>query len=106
MQLARNNLAQPVKGWYRELTHPALPFIGYANQGINERHLHRELCEVYLVARGNSTIIVNDKPITLDAGDVIVVEPGEVHTFVESTPDYFHFVLQCPPVKGDKVLVS
>ena len=83
-----------------------LPFIGYANQGINERHLHRELYEVYLVARGSSTIVVNDSSITLHTGDVIVVEPGEVHTFIVNTPDYFHFVLHCPPVRGDKVLVS
>ena len=106
MQLARNDQTQPAKGWYRELTHPALPFIGYANQGINERHLHRELYEVFLVARGSSTIVVNDSSITLHTGDVIVVEPGEVHTFIENTPDYFHFVLHCPPVRGDKVLVS
>jgi hypothetical protein len=37
---------------------------------------------------------------------VIVVEPGEVHTFAESTPDYFHFVLHCPPVRGDKIVVA
>ena len=82
-----------------------MPAIGFANQGINEPHCHRQLCEVYLVARGSSTIIVDDTPITLHAGDVIVVEPGEVHTFVENTPDYFHFVLHCPPIGGDKVAV-
>ena len=87
MRLARNDGKQPAKGWYSELTHPALPFIGFANQGINERHLHRELREVYLVARGSSTIVVNDNPIALHAGDVIVVEPGEVHTFIASSLD-------------------
>ena len=105
MMLARNNETRPAKGWYTELAHPALPFIGYANRGINERHLHRELHEVYLVARGNSTIVVNDNPIALHAGDVIVIEPGEVHTFIASSLDYYHFVLHCPPVKGDKVVV-
>jgi mannose-6-phosphate isomerase-like protein (cupin superfamily) len=93
MLLARNDQARPAKGWYTELTHPALPFIGFANRGVNEQHWHRELCEVYLVARGSSTIVVNDQPIRLYAGDVIVVEPEEIHTFTESTPDYFHFVL-------------
>jgi hypothetical protein len=34
-----------------------------------------------------------------------VVEPGEVHTFVDNTPDYFHFVLHCPMIRGDKVAV-
>ena len=106
MMLARNDEKQPAKGWYTELTQPALPFIGYANQGVNERHLHRELREVYLVARGSSTIVVNNASIILQAGDVVVIEPGEVHTFVENSPDYFHFVLHCPPVRGDKVIVS
>jgi hypothetical protein len=42
MMLARNNETRPAKGWYTELAHPALLFIGYANRGINERHVHRE----------------------------------------------------------------
>lgn len=33
------------------------------------------------------------------------IEPGEVHTFIESTEDYFHFVLHCPPIQGDKVVI-
>jgi len=105
MKLARNDPARPPKGWYIGLTQPGLPFIGFANQGINERHVHRELNEVYLVARGSSTMVVDHQTITLQAGDVVVVEPGEVHTFVENTPDYFHFVLHCPPTRGDKMIV-
>jgi quercetin dioxygenase-like cupin family protein len=105
MILARKDAARPAKGWYRELFHPALPFIGFANQGINDQHYHRQLYEVYLVARGSSTIAVDEIAITLHTGDVIVIEPGEVHTFVKSTPDYCHFVLHCPPVSGDKVIV-
>jgi len=106
MLIARNDASQPAKGWYSQLARPALPAIGFANQGINELHYHCQLYEVYLVVRGSSTIVVNDTPIALHAGDVIVVEPGEVHTFVESSPDYFHFVLHCPPLTGDKVIVE
>jgi quercetin dioxygenase-like cupin family protein len=106
MILARNDETQPAKGWYSALLHPSLPAIGFANRGVNERHYHCQLYEVYLVVRGSSTIVVNDAPIALHAGDVIVVEPGETHTFVESTPDYFHFVLHCPPIQGDKVVVE
>lgn len=105
MIVARNDAARPAKGWYPELVHPALPSIGFANQGINERHYHRQLYEVYLVARGSSTIAVDEIAIALHAGDVIVIEPGEVHSFVKSTPDYFHFVLHCPSIRGDKVIV-
>ena len=50
MIIARNDESKPAKGWCFELTHPALPFIGFANQGINERHYHHELYEVYLLS--------------------------------------------------------
>ncbi|MGI8588793.1 MAG: cupin domain-containing protein [Chloroflexia bacterium] len=106
MIIARNDESRPAKGWYTELFHPALPAIGFANEGVNERHYHRELYEVYLVVRGSSTMVLNDNPITLSAGDVLVVEPGEVHTFAGNTPDYFHFVLHCPRIAGDKVAVE
>ena len=106
MIIARNDESKPAKGWYSALFHSSLPAIGFANQGIDERHCHHELYEVYLVARGSSTIMVNGTSISLSAGDVIVVEPGEVHTFVENTPDYFHFVLHCPPIRGDKVVID
>ena len=105
MIIDRNDETRPAKGWYFKLAHPALPYIGFANQGVSEKHYHCELCEVYLVATGSSIIVVDDVQITLSAGDVMVIEPGEVHSFVSSTPDYFHFVLHCPPVEGDKVLV-
>lgn len=105
MLLARNDEATPDKGWYDNLFRPELPAIGFANAGINEPHFHRELREVYLVARGSSTMIVDDKEIVLNAGDVVVIEPGEAHTFVSNTPDYFHFVLHCPQIRGDKVLL-
>ena len=105
MLLARNDEATPEKGWYTNLFRPDLPAIGFANAGINEPHYHRELREVYLVARGRSTMVIDGNEIILKAGDVIVVEPGETHTFVSNSPDYFHFVLHCPQIRGDKVLV-
>jgi hypothetical protein len=41
--------------------------------------------------------------VTLTAGDVVVVEPGEGHTFLSSSPDYFHFVVQTPGLQGEEV---
>ena len=105
MLLARNDGSLPDKGWYVDLFRPELPAIGFANAGINEPHYHRELREVYLVARGSSRMLVDGEEIVLNMGDVIVVEPGEAHTFVWNSPDYFHFVLHCPMMKGDKVLL-
>lgn len=105
MIIARNDESKPVKGWYSELVRPELPSIGFANQGIKESHYHRKSYEVYLVAKGSSKIRVAEITTTLHAGDVLIVEPGELHTFVENTSDYFHFVLHCPPIRDDKVVL-
>ena len=85
--------------WDSDLSVP----IGWATRGIDEPHLHAQMWEVYLVARGQSTASVAGQEVNLNAGDVLVVEPGETHTFTYSSPDYLHFVLQSPFVKGDKV---
>jgi mannose-6-phosphate isomerase-like protein (cupin superfamily) len=91
------------KGWYVGPWDSNVPIpIGYANEGINEPHYHAQMHEVYLVARGESTVVVNDEMVTLRPGTILVVEPGEHHTFVASSADYFHFVIQTPYVKGDK----
>jgi mannose-6-phosphate isomerase-like protein (cupin superfamily) len=49
--------------------------------------------EVYLVARGHGLAEVDGKRIRLQAGDMLVVEPGERHTFIESSHDYLRFVV-------------
>lgn len=62
--------------------------------------------EVYLVARGWSTAVVNAAAITLYAGDILIVEPGEPHTFTGNSPDYLHFVIHAPFIPGDKIIVA
>lgn len=79
--------------------------VGYANEGIDLTHYHEQMTEIYLVAQGTSTILVDGKEVHLKQGDAIAVEPNEVHTFIESSEDYFHFVIQTPFVKGDKVVI-
>jgi hypothetical protein len=37
---------------------------------------------------------------------MLVIEPGEVHTFVDSTEDYLHFVVHTPFVEEDKHLMK
>jgi mannose-6-phosphate isomerase-like protein (cupin superfamily) len=75
--------------------------LGYAPQGIDEPHIHTRLTEIYLVARGTSELRIGEQTVTLTAGDVVVVEPGEPHTFLGSSPDYFHFVIQMPGFQGE-----
>ena len=59
--------------------------------------------EIYLVARGTSLAEVDGQAVHLEVGDMLIVEPGEAHTFVRSSDDYLHFVIQTPFVEGDKV---
>jgi mannose-6-phosphate isomerase-like protein (cupin superfamily) len=91
------------KGWFVGPWNSIVPVaIGYADTGVNDPHLHEQMCEVYLVARGTSTMHVGDETLALTAADMVVVEPGEPHTFTGSSDDYLHFVVQAPFVHGDK----
>jgi quercetin dioxygenase-like cupin family protein len=35
-------------------------------------------------------------------GDVLAIEPGEAHTFLDSSDDYLHFVVQTPSLEGEE----
>lgn len=94
------------KGWFFGPWNSNVPVpIGYANEGIDLLHYHEKMYEVYLIAQGTSTMLVDGEAIDLKQGDAIALEPGEVHTFTQSSPDYFHFVIHTPFVKGDKIIV-
>ena len=44
-----------------------------------DRHYHREATEIYMVVEGRMTIEVEGREYALNAGDMIVVNPGAVH---------------------------
>ena len=93
------------KGWFVGPWNSDVPVgIGWADRGVDDPHRHDQMNEIYLVARGRSVAVVDGQRIELAAGGMLVVEPGEVHTFTESSPDYFHFVVQAPFVTGDKII--
>ncbi len=95
------------KGWFVGPWNSNVPVpVGYANEGIDLLHYHEQMYEIYLVAKGTSTILVDKTAVHLKAGDMIVLEPNELHTFTESSEDYLHFVIHAPFVKGDKVIVE
>jgi hypothetical protein len=39
--------------------------------------------------------------VELFPGSVVIVDPGEPHTFLASSPDYMHFVLHLPTQEPD-----
>jgi mannose-6-phosphate isomerase-like protein (cupin superfamily) len=100
------------KGWYVGQWNNTFPFpVGYADIGVDEPHVHSKVTEVYLIAKGTSQLRVEQETIELKEGDCIIIEPGEAHTFLSSSKDYFHFVFQYPglraeDVKADKQLIE
>ncbi len=105
----RRDRAAPAvrKGWYAGRWNSDLTIsIGYAFEGLDAPHMHARLTEVYLVARGWSDVRIEREIVRLDAGDVLVVEPGEAHTFVSSSTDCLHFVVHVPGLVGDEALAD
>ncbi|MBV8084373.1 MAG: cupin domain-containing protein [Chloroflexi bacterium] len=91
------------KGWYLGPWNSSLDVsVGYATRGMDAPHLHRRMNEVYLIARGQAQVRVGDQTLHVGPGDVLVVEPGEPHTFLDSTPEYFHFVIHTPALVGQE----
>jgi mannose-6-phosphate isomerase-like protein (cupin superfamily) len=91
------------KGWYTGPWDSNLDIsIGYANTGIDEPHVHQHITEIYLVARGESQLRVEKQTLHLCAGDMIVIEAGEAHTFLSSSLDYLHFVIHTPGLVGEQ----
>jgi len=103
MRNARTDTTVP-KGWWFGAWNSSLPIaVGFATTGINEPHLHRTVTEIYLVARGTSRLQVGDATIELSPGDMVVVEPGEAHTFLGSSSDYLHFVVHTPSLSAEEM---
>jgi mannose-6-phosphate isomerase-like protein (cupin superfamily) len=76
--------------------------IGFANEGADEPHVHSRITEIYLVARGTCSVRIEGETIELNAGDVLILAPGEAHTFLSGSDDYLHFVVHTPGLTGDE----
>ena len=106
MQLKRSDPLRP-KGWYfGPWDYDLGVSLGYANEGIDKPHFHQRMSEVYMVARGTAEIRIEQETVELSQGDVIIIEPGEAHTFLSSSSDYFHFVMQLPALAGDEAIAD
>ena len=95
---------QKMKGWFLGPWNSGLDIaVGYANQGIDEPHIHHRITEIYLIARGEAQIRINGQTITIREGDMLLVEPGEAHTFLSNSPDYYHLVIHTPGLNEAEV---
>lgn len=57
---------------------------------------------IYFMARGTVEMRVEMETVVLAEGEVVVIEPGEAHTFLSGSPDHFHFVVQVPGLEGEE----
>jgi uncharacterized protein YjlB len=93
--------------WYVGTWNGTFPFpVGYAETGIDDPHVHTLVKEVFLIARGHTDLRVDQETVTVRAGDMVVVEPGEAHMFLSSSPDYFHFVFHYPGLATQEKIVG
>lgn len=92
------------KGWYVGTWNGTFPFpVGYADREVDEPHLHTTITEVYLVAKGTSELRIEKETVALSEGDMIIVEPGEAHTFLSNSVEYFHFVFHYPGLTAEEL---
>lgn len=88
---------QQAKGWWVGPWNTALDIaVGWANEGIDWPHQHERMTEIYLVASGTATARVGKETVELSASDMLIVEPGEAHTFLANSEDYRRFVIHTP----------
>ena len=100
--MRHERITDDAKGWFAGAWNADLAVsVGFANEGIDEPHVHSQITEIYLVARGSSSIRVGHETIELREGDALIIEPGEAHTFLSSSDDYRHFVIHTPGLAGD-----
>jgi mannose-6-phosphate isomerase-like protein (cupin superfamily) len=101
------HVGDDAKGWLAGPWDDSAPIgLGYANEAIDEPHLHETITEIFLVASGTATVNVEGAEVSLAAGDVLILEAGEAHTFIESSDDYRAFVIHTGwPGGSDKILV-
>jgi mannose-6-phosphate isomerase-like protein (cupin superfamily) len=62
----REQISTNAKGWFAGPWDSDLAVsIGFANEGVDEPHVHSRITEVYLVSRGSATIRVENSTIEL-----------------------------------------
>jgi quercetin dioxygenase-like cupin family protein len=67
-------------------------------------HAHRTSIEVYVVRRGECELDVDGQTYTMRPGDVVLMEPGEVHALANRGDEPFELlVFKTNAVEGDTV---
>lgn len=58
-----------------------------------EPHFHEDMTEVFLIIEGEVTMKVGEETVTVKRGDVVVVEPREVHTMTNPSSQVLEYIV-------------
>ena len=72
-----------------------------------QAHYHEVMEENFYILEGTVTIVVDGKPHTLNSGQLIHIEPHEVHYVINQSSSPVRMIASLAPYKeGDKVEVE
>ena len=68
MTVRHERITSEAKGWFAGPWDSDLQVsVGFASKGVDEPHVHEEITEIYLIARGTSSIRIENKTVDLRA---------------------------------------
>ena len=101
----RNLYEKP--GWYMNDSNFPIQFgIHNCDIPIGPAHFHRTMHEYFFIIQGKVKLSVQGRHISLEKGDLLVINPGEVHEMVSRSSDAEYVLLLPAPVPNDKVEVD
>jgi mannose-6-phosphate isomerase-like protein (cupin superfamily) len=56
-------------------------------------HYHEDMSEVFIIIEGTTEMTVGKTTVPLTKGDLVVVEPGEVHTMTNTSDKPFEYIV-------------
>lgn len=105
--MKRTIISEQAKGWPIGPWNSSAPYaVGWARQPRDEIHLHEHVSETYIVVQGSGTLVIGAERLSVGAGEVIFIEPGEYHGWVDSSPDFLMLMVHYPVDPADKVPLS
>jgi mannose-6-phosphate isomerase-like protein (cupin superfamily) len=69
-------------------------------------HYHEDMSEVFMIIEGSTEMTVGEIRVMLSKGDLVVVEPGEVHTMTNTSGQPLEYIVfGVSQEKGGKTIV-
>ena len=79
--------------------------IGHFTEVIDRPHKHEKTHEYYMIIQGSMRLFVNGIENVLKKGDVVYIEPGEIHHAEPITKEIEGYLVKWPHLQEDKIYV-